>query len=236
MRKTSLVDYPGKVAGVLFFPGCNLRCPWCHNRELVVGGEDGLIDIEEALGFISKRKQVLGGVVLSGGEPLLFYGLPQVIRKIKSLGLAVKIDTNGTNPAALEKICSDAETRPDYIALDLKLAPSRYAELLAEVNPQSTPTVSEKLLHGAEFIKSSQIPHEYRTLALPNNFITAKDIEELAPLVDESPWYFRLFRPGNCLDPGWDAMEVPGMEEANALAHKAKELGKKGISPTGGRY
>jgi pyruvate formate lyase activating enzyme len=209
-----------------------LRCPWCHNRELVTGEEEGLINIDEALGLIAKRKQVLGGVVLSGGEPLLCQELPEVIKKIKALGLAVKLDTNGTNPLMLEKICCEAETKPDYIALDLKLAPSRYAEL---GEPAFAGGISERLLQSAELIIKSQIQHEYRTLALPGNYISPKDIEELAPLTDGSPWYFRSFRPGNCLDPAWDALPAPGMGETQALAHIAIELGKKVICPTGER-
>jgi pyruvate formate lyase activating enzyme len=198
-----------------------------------LGGGEDLIDIEEALAYIAKRKQVLGGVVLSGGEPLLYSDLPAVITKIKSLGLAVKLDTNGTNPLMLEKICSDAETRPDYIALDLKISPKRYIELVKD-NSAYTAGLTENLIKSAALVYNSQIPHEYRTLALPNSFISNQDIEELAPLVDGSPWYFRSFRPGNCLDPAWDTMEAPGEEAAKILANIACKSGKNGNCPRGG--
>ncbi|MDR2102454.1 MAG: radical SAM protein, partial [Treponema sp.] len=136
LRKTSLVDYPGEVAAVFFFPGCNLRCPWCQNRELLPGGcspergEPGFfINREAALAHIKKRRAVLGGVVLSGGEPTLSGELPALIRRIKDLGLKVKLDTNGMAPEVLAGLFGDEKTRPDYIALDLKLSPRRYGEL-----------------------------------------------------------------------------------------------------------
>lgn len=228
VRKTSLVDYSGKIAGALFFPGCNLRCPWCHNRDLVLGTSENLIPLEEALGYIEKRRAVLGGVVLSGGEPTLYGELPRLIRCIKGLGLSVKIDTNGMNPAMLERLLQVQETAPDYIALDLKVAPKRYA-FLSPHNPEQ----AEKMLKtSAALICSSGVPHEFRTLAFPRDFVSPEDIEALAPLVDEGTWYFRPFRPGNCLDPAWDNLEIAVLEVAQALTQKAQALGKRGICPT----
>jgi pyruvate formate lyase activating enzyme len=232
LRKTSLVDYPGKVAAALFFPGCNLRCPWCHNRDLVIGGVydgAGTVDLEDALAHIEKRRSVLGGVVLSGGEPTLYKGLNALIEHIKGLGLAVKLDTNGMAPAILKKLFARPETRPDYIALDLKLSPDRYGELLglgvagasapgtvqavgAAPVPGGTCSPGEALRQSAALIRSSGIAHEFRSLALPKNIFGPPDIEALAELAGDSPWYFRPFRPGNCLDMAWD--EFPGSTEA----------------------
>ena len=184
LRKTSLVDYPGRIAATLFLPGCNLRCPWCHNRELVeiegfatihnlsvTGAQSpvhqlvrmlaqapdlpsalppappsdpqpasalshataktpALIPLSQALDIIQKRKNVLGGVAITGGEPTLRPELPYIVSAIHWLGLEVKLDTNGTLPLSLEKLLLEAETRPDYVAMDLKLAPDRYRELL----------------------------------------------------------------------------------------------------------
>ncbi|MDR2485270.1 MAG: anaerobic ribonucleoside-triphosphate reductase activating protein [Treponema sp.] len=228
LRKTSLVDYPGKIAGALFFPGCNLRCPWCHNRELVLFDRkqmDKLVAIDDVLRYLEKRRPVLGGVVLSGGESTLYRELPSLIRRIKKLGLSVKIDTNGMNPGMLEQLVHDRDTMPDYIALDLKVAPRRYA-LLALHNPGDP---AKKLEESAALIRSSPVPHEFRTLVFPREFITPLDIESLAPLVDDAPWYFRLFRPGNCLDPAWDNLEPAELTAAQALAERAQALGKQGI-------
>ena len=227
LRKTSLIDYPGCISSVIFFPGCNLRCPWCHNRDLVLGNETkDLVPLEEGLAHLLKRQSVLGGVVLSGGEPCIHAELPGIIEEIKKLSLKVKLDTNGMFPAVLEKLFSRKETLPDYIALDLKIAPRRYSELKSR-EPDDT------LSQSAALINNSGIFHEYRTLALPGGFITENDIEALAPLTDDSPWYFRPFRAGNCLDPSWDSLEkstAEAVKDAKALAEKAKKLGKTAFS------
>ena len=227
LRKTSLVDFPGCISSAFFFSGCNLRCPWCHNRELVLGTEENLISPEDAFAHLKKRQIVLKGVVLSGGEPCLCGELPEIIREIKKLSLKVKLDTNGTLCAMLEKLFNSTETRPDYIALDLKLAPARYKDLAGNKD------FSDELIRSAELIRLSGIEHEYRTLALPGEFITVEDIEALAPLTDNSPWYVRPFRGGNCLDPAWNEPEAPqtaAKAAAEELAAKARELGKNGIA------
>jgi pyruvate formate lyase activating enzyme len=233
-RKTSLVDYPALVSAVIFFYGCNLRCPWCHNRELVTDWKkpekgfsnpgtnapadtgDGCTDLEKALAHIEKRRNVLGGVVLSGGEPALFPGLPELVMRIKALGLRVKIDTNGMRPDILEKIFSVRETRPDYIAMDLKLAPERYTELLprtmsgaAVEESASAPEGAEvdpgaRIRRSAELIRASGIAHEFRSLSLPEAWFGQSDLDALSSLAGSSPWHIRPFVPGNCLDPAWD--------------------------------
>ena len=245
IQKTSLVDFPGRVSSVFFFPGCNLCCPWCHNRDLVTGEALGLKGIEDGFSHIKKRREVLGGVVLSGGEPCLQNELPDFIAEIKKIPLAVKLDTNGMVPAMLEKLFARKETSPDYISLDLKIAPARYEEISpgffshkgtmaqCEKNKQKK-NLGDKLIESAALIRKSCIAHEYRTLALPSGFITESDIEALAPLADNSPWYFRPFRGGNSIDPAWDSLEEnPGMAKAHTLAFakKARELGKNGICP-----
>ena len=240
LRKTSLVDYPGLISSVFFFSGCNLRCPWCHNRDLILGNETkDFITLDDGLAHIRKRQPVLGGVVLSGGEPCLFNGLPDLITEIKRLSLKVKLDTNGMFPAMLENLLSREETRPDYIALDLKLAPPRYSEILPESGRVSGLSnmfdPGGALLQSAALIRGSGLAHEYRTLALPGGLVSEKDIEALASLADEAAWYFRPFRSGNCLDPAWDNPEWDSGETrkqlktmSEALAAKARELGKTG--------
>jgi pyruvate formate lyase activating enzyme len=144
------------------------------------------------------------------------------------LGLKLKLDTNGMHPVMLERIFSNEETRPDYIALDLKLAPRRYAGLAV---PGYTGTdLGEKLKASAGLIRASGVEHEYRTLAFGNGFAGPADIEELAPLAGGAPWYFRDFRPGNCLDPGWDTAPPPEAGTAEALAALAGRLGKNAVA------
>jgi pyruvate formate lyase activating enzyme len=183
-----------------------------------------LMTIDKGLECIEKRRSVLGGVVLSGGEPTLYNELPDLIQRIKNLGFLVKLDTNGMAPVMLEIIFQQQETMPDYIALDLKLAPWRYKSLTNHQEDSGT-----KLEKSAALIREAGIPHEFRTLVFPHAFVTGQDIAELAPLVDDAPWYFRQFRPGNCLDPAWDLFEITGLNEVEVLAQRAKELGKNGV-------
>lgn len=203
LRKTSLIDYPGLVSAVIFFEGCNLRCPWCHNRDLVLGTDPALTGLEDALALIEQRKNLLGGVVLSGGEPTLFAGIGALIRRITSWGLKVKLDTNGTRPGVLESLLGADETTPDYIAMDLKTSPERYRELLPEAaRGQTNP--GEALKQSAALVRASSVPHEFRSLALGGSWFGEDDRAALAPLAGTSLWRVRPFIPGNCLDPAWN--------------------------------
>jgi pyruvate formate lyase activating enzyme len=209
-QKTSMVDYPGKVAAVIFFPFCNMRCPWCHNGNLILGGNVGgrrLVPLDNALLHIEKRRSVLGGIVLSGGEPSLYSRLPELIARVKRLGLSVKLDTNGAAPSVLEKLLSSPETRPDYIAMDLKLSPLRYAALMADPPPAGTEAETARLIErSAALIRTSGIEHEFRSLRLPSPYFTDADMDALRPLAHLSPWNFRPLARGNCLDPAWNAL------------------------------
>jgi pyruvate formate lyase activating enzyme len=196
----------------------------------------GLICASEGLSLITERRRILGGVVLSGGEPAGSGDLPDLIREIRGLGFPVKLDTNGMYPRMMERLFSAKETSPNYIALDLKLAPDRYTELLPSFFRANTAGAGsfsapgEKLRESAALIRASGIAHEYRSLALPGDFCGPADIEALAPLTDDAPWYFRSFRPGNCLDPAWNALKAPGAAAVEILASYARQLGKNGIS------
>jgi pyruvate formate lyase activating enzyme len=248
LRKTSLVDYPGKVSAVIFLPGCNLRCPWCQNRDLVLrggsagpsdagGAGENFVPLEEALALIEKRRQVLGGAVISGGEPTVYPDLGALIGGVHDLGLPVKLDTNGMNPAVLEKICGDRRSRPDYIALDLKLAPGRYGELLPREDAARSPSFdpAAALAESAVLIRRLRIPREYRSLALPGGYFGVEDIKALAPLAGGGPWRFRPFSPGNCLDPAWNSLPPTGEKAAAALAETAeRRLSAAPGAPAGG--
>jgi pyruvate formate lyase activating enzyme len=160
------------------------------------------ITVDEALFRIEKRRNVLGGVVLSGGEPTLFPNLGKLIVRVKSIGLKVKLDTNGMLPDILEKLFADSAVRPDYVAMDLKLAPERYGELLPGAAGDSGP--GEMLKRSAALIRASGISHEFRTLSLPEGYFGPADRAALVPLAGDSVWRLRPFVPGNCLDPAWN--------------------------------
>jgi len=214
-RKTSFVDYPGKISSVVFFPFCNMHCPWCHNGALISGKEKNLIMLEEAVRLIEKRVSVLGAVVLSGGEPLLYAGLGRLISRIKEFPLPVKLDTNGTKPQELLKLLENRQSAPDYVALDLKIAPARYQDLMNECcgDPEAL------LAQSVRILKDSGVPHEYRTTVLPKARFSEADVAALRKIAKDAPWYFHGFRPGNCLDPAWNSYPpVTPAEKARAEA------------------
>lgn len=219
LQKTSLIDYPDRVAAVLFFPHCNMRCPWCHNRQLVlpreIEQETGFLELDEIFVFLEKRKTVLSGLVITGGEALYRHELGPLVLKAQEMGYKVKLDTNGMCPESLEKLLLAAP--PDFIAFDLKIAPERYKELGGN---------GAALIKSADILRASGIDHEYRSLSLPTDYFGKADIQALAPLADQSPWYFGPFKTGNCLDEAWDEKKESVKEEAQVLVNYAIELGK----------
>ena len=126
LQKMTLLDFPGKVACTVFFGGCDMRCPFCHNAELLDGSAPPVMDEDELLSFLKKRQGLLDGVAFTGGEPLLQKDLPELAGRIRELGYPVKLDTNGTNPERLRKMIRDGLVQ--YVAMDIKNSQDRYAE------------------------------------------------------------------------------------------------------------
>ena len=155
LQKMTLLDYPGKVACTLFTKGCNFRCPFCHNASLVGSSEES-VSAEEVLSFLKKRKGILDGVCITGGEPTLHSDLAEFIAQIKALGYAVKLDTNGTNPALLKKLCADGLI--DYVAMDIKNSPEKYYLTAGDYSLDM-----DKIRESIEFLKSGAVAYEFRT-------------------------------------------------------------------------
>ena len=126
LQKLTLLDFPGRVACTVFLGGCNLRCPFCHNRQLLGGDAEELMNSGALLDFLRKRQGVLDGVCITGGEPTLHADLPELLRSIRALGYAIKLDTNGTNPQLLRRLIDEGLV--DYVAMDVKNGPDHYAE------------------------------------------------------------------------------------------------------------
>jgi pyruvate formate lyase activating enzyme len=206
IQKTSLVDYPGRVSAVLFTAGCDMRCPYCHNPDLVdASGEydHGLSSVEDALLFLERRRRLLSGVVLSGGEPTLHPDLPALAGEIRSLGYLVKLDTNGTLP---ERI---APVGADYIAMDLKTSPARYAELW----PGAPSDAADRIRRSVAAVRASGAEYEFRITCAPGLF-TEEDAEEMAGLLEpEDPVFLQRYRPGRVLDPDWASGASPYTED-----------------------
>ncbi len=126
LQKMTLLDYPGRVACTVFLQGCNYACPFCHNSELLCFEAEPFMQEEELLTFLKKRQGILDGVCITGGEPTLYAGLENLLRRIKDLGYAVKLDTNGSKPKVLRQLVEAGLV--DYVAMDVKNSPDRYAE------------------------------------------------------------------------------------------------------------
>lgn len=160
LQKTTMIDFPGKVASTIFTKGCNLRCPYCHNSILVLGGDkEEEISEKEILKFLGKRKGVLDGVCISGGEPLIHKDIVDFIIKIKEMGYLIKLDTNGFFPEKLSEFIRGGLI--DYIAMDIKSSPKNYWKA-AGVNKLDLSKIDKSI----EILKTNEIPFEFRTTAV----------------------------------------------------------------------
>jgi pyruvate formate lyase activating enzyme len=219
--KTSLIDFPGRVASVLFLPGCNFRCPYCHNAALarpVTESEAGeeLRPLDEFYELLDRRKGRISGVVLSGGEPLLHEEAPRIAGEIRGRGLAVKLDTNGSFP---ERI---AEVGADYIALDLKTSPSEYGR----VSPAGA-SAGARALESLALIRSSAAPFEIRITCAPG-IVGPAELEELSAAFESGDEVvLQAFRPGACLDAGFDSVEPYSRQEMESLLAAARTRAPK---------
>ena len=218
LQKTTLLDYPGRVAALLFTAGCNFRCPYCHNPELVTGGTpDDFLDFNEILRFLEKRRAVLGGVAISGGEPLLQPELPEAVAAIRELGLEVKLDTNGSFPERLEAV------RPDFIAMDIKTSFRRYGAVLPE--GADSKDLAARMAQSIDYILKSGTPHEFRTTMAPG-VITPEDIAEISPLLQGAhSWVLSGFRNGVTLDPAYRELSPYPEEVLHETARRIENAG-----------
>lgn len=194
IQKLSLVDYPHHTAIALFTIGCNMRCGYCHNPELVLPERYAdVIPEEDILLFLKSRVGKVEAVVISGGEPTMHDDLPRFIRTVKSMGFLVKLDSNGTHPAMLRELL--AEGLIDFIAMDIKASMEQYQEVVAR--PISTEDIQESIA----LIKASGVDHEFRT-TLVKSQVSREDLESIGKLVKGSPRYaLQRFRPGRTLSP-----------------------------------
>ena len=183
IQKLTLLDYPGKVACTVFLSGCNLRCPYCHNPGLVLPERMGAqeLSVSEVLDFLERRRGKLDGVCITGGEPTLHSDLPVFLRLLRAMGFSVKLDTNGTNPEMLDSLLR--EGLPDYVAMDIKNSPSRYAETCGGIDMLAQVKKSVKLL------MSGAVDYELRTtVCAPLH--TPREMEEIGRWLAGAKRYF----------------------------------------------
>jgi len=225
--KTTLVDFPGRVAGSFFLKGCNLRCPYCYNTELITGnaGDD---TINELFAHLEKRQGILTGIVISGGEPLLNPYTKEIILKAKELEYKVKLDTNGTLPEKLSELLDNEQLRPDFVAMDIKTSPERYASEICPNNSKhygDTQYFVDKLTEAAKLVSSLPADsREFRTVLVPP-LVKKADIEKMAALLpSDASWQFAQFLNENCLNPLYNKIPPYVDSEVNELISFAQAL------------
>ncbi|MBO5643685.1 MAG: anaerobic ribonucleoside-triphosphate reductase activating protein [Lentisphaeria bacterium] len=194
LQKLTLLDYPEHVACTVFTAKCNLRCPFCHNADLAVGGDEHLPETRESLlEFLKARKKILDGVCVTGGEPLLHNETLELLTDIKSLGLAVKLDTNGTFPGRLK--CAVNEGLVDMVAMDIKNSPQKYTATCGNID------LLDKVKESVEFLLSGKVLHEFRTTVV-GTLHSPDDFVDIGTWIAGNSRYFlqKFSNSGNVLD------------------------------------
>jgi pyruvate formate lyase activating enzyme len=188
LQKTSLADFPNRVASVLFTPGCNLRCPFCHNWRIVIDPKPPFLNEEAALRILDERRGFVDSVVVSGGEPTVHKDLPMFLRKLKERGFTVKLDTNGFDSRVLEECLPFV----DFVALDVKTSLDKYGRLGAGDTVEFVRTV--------EMLKMGKVDYEFRATVVPG-FVDAQDVPRMGELVRGAKAFaFQQFVAGDTLD------------------------------------
>jgi pyruvate formate lyase activating enzyme len=193
IEKFTLIDYPGKIACMVYTIGCNFRCPYCHNPELIDETTDVHISERELYDFLKYRKGMLDGVVITGGEPTMHDDLPRVMREIKDRGFLVKLDSNGTNPVMLRDAIRDKIV--DYIAMDIKSPLSKYGATVAR------PVDADAIRESIDLLMHSPVDYEFRTTVV-KSMLTPEHIEQIGREIQGAKTYvLQKFIPTKILNP-----------------------------------
>lgn len=216
LQKLTLLDYPGKTACTLFTPGCNFRCPFCHNALLVTHRVDNFISENEFFSFLSKRQGILDGVCITGGEPTLQKDLIPFMQKIKDMNFEIKLDTNGYCPDVLKEVLD--KRLADYIAMDIKASINKY-ELATGTESLNT----DNILYSIELLEKNNVPHEFRT-TVTKELHNKEDFEKILALFSEqTPYFLQQFKDsGNLIEEnchGWSAQEMKELLNTLTLHH-----------------
>lgn len=216
-QKLTLLDFPDTLAAIIFTQGCLMYCGYCHNPEMIPhkkSNTDPMLETENILQFLKKRKGLLQGVVISGGEPTIHSDLPDFIRSIKEMGFKIKLDTNGVHPEMVEKLLK--ENLLDYIAMDIKQCPEKYMNL---VKFDCINNVTKSI----NIIKNSGVDYEFRSTILPFCH-TQKDIQNMGKMIrGAKKWYLQSFRPLKTLDKTFQSKHPFTQKELCALQKTAQE-------------
>lgn len=205
LQKTTLLDFPGHVAATIFLGGCNFRCPFCHNMNLVTDNLNPAYSESEILSFLKKRQGILDGVCITGGEPTMYTDLPDFIKSIRLLGYKIKLDTNGSNPKMLKKLLSEGLI--DYVAMDIKTGLSDYPRITLNDNINT-----EQISDSIRILIGSSMDYEFRTTMI-KQYHTPSIIEEMGQMLSGCKAYY--------LQSFVDSEYVP---DHNLCAFEKKEL------------
>ncbi len=210
-QKLTLLDYPGRTAATIFTHGCNFRCPFCHNAGLVVRPSVQRIDENDLLGFLEKRKHLLDGVCITGGEPLLQSDIAEFIKKVRDIGYAVKLDTNGSFPDKLASLLDAGII--DYVAMDIKNSPDKYA-ITAGI-PQD---IVVRVKESVALLLQNKVDFEFRT-TVTGNLHTVEDMRAIGEWIQGAQKYFlQPFKDSGDIVAGSEAAAAYTVEKAHADA------------------
>ena len=224
LQKMTLLDFPGKVACTVFLGGCDFRCPFCHNFELAELKAEPLMESGEFLEFLKKRKGLLDGVAVTGGEPCLWKELPDFLREIRALGFHTKLDTNGNHPELLRKILS--EGLADYVAMDIKSSPGRYA-LVSGLPSMNLVPVRESI----RLLLEGNTEYEFRTTVV-KELHREEDFPEMGEMIRGAKRYFLQSFTDRDTVP-YEGFSAPSKEEmrryADLVRPYVQEVGLRGV-------
>jgi len=217
LQKATFIDYPGKIASTIFVSGCNWRCPWCHNPNLVLPErikEQSFIPEKDIFDFLKERQGLLDGVCISGGEPTIYPELIEFCEKIKKMKYDVKLDTNGSNPDMLEKLINGKLI--DFAAMDIKAPKEKYAEIIG-FEKVSSSYLLHRIEKSANIIKESGLNYEFRTTIGPG-INTKRDLLKIALWLTPAKTYvLQNFRPEKPIDPEFSGCNPYSEEVIRAL-------------------
>lgn len=202
LQKMTIIDYPGKIAATVFTGGCNFRCPFCHNASLVLN-TNGIPNIseEEFFDFLTRRKGLLDGICITGGEPLLQGEISKFISKVKEHGFSVKLDTNGSFPSKLKQLVKNGLI--DYVAMDIKNSPAGYAKTTG-----TTGEILSKINESVAFLLADHIEYEFRTTVV-KDFQTKEDFVAIGKWLQGAKKYYlqNFVDSGDLIQPGLSSVE-----------------------------
>ena len=214
LQKMTLLDFPGKVACTVFLGGCNFRCPYCHNYELACGRAPAVMESAELLDFLGKRQGLLDGVAITGGEPCLHKDLPQLLRDIRALGFATKLDTNGYFPEMLGTILDEGLV--DYVAMDIKNSPIKYA-VTAGLDELDLAPVTQSI----GLLLESSVEHEFRTTVVAE-LHEADDFRAMGAMIAGAKrYYLQGFTDRDAVP--FEGLHAPSTQQLEEYARIAQE-------------